>query len=145
MSWEGRSCNDYPVEKLARGVLIYGTEGTALLDGNAYTIYDRKQKIIKQAKKQREWRTRPTPSAPAAWNWINCISPTSLTPSATARRRIVPPPKATSAWRCCILGNIAWRVGRELHCDTANGHILKDSDAMKLWRRKYEPGWEPKV
>jgi hypothetical protein len=43
------------------------------------------------------------------------------------------------------LGNIAWRVGHELHCDPANGHILKDSDAMKLWRRKYEPGWEPKV
>ena len=50
MSWEGRSCNDFPVENLSRGVLIYGTDGTALLDGNAYTIYDSKRKIIKQVK-----------------------------------------------------------------------------------------------
>ena len=44
-----------------------------------------------------------------------------------------------------LLGNIAWRVGRELQIDPASGHILKDSEAMKLWRRKYESGWEPKV
>jgi hypothetical protein len=43
------------------------------------------------------------------------------------------------------LGNIAWRVGRELHCDPANGHILKDSEARKLWRREYERGWAPVV
>jgi len=43
------------------------------------------------------------------------------------------------------LGNIAWRVGRELHCNPANGHILKDAQAMKLWRREYEKGWAPVV
>ena len=43
------------------------------------------------------------------------------------------------------LANIAWRVNRELHLDTANGHIKNDEEAMKLWRRDYEPGWEPKV
>jgi len=32
MSWEGRSCNDYPL-KAVHAELIYGTEGTALLDG----------------------------------------------------------------------------------------------------------------
>jgi hypothetical protein len=43
------------------------------------------------------------------------------------------------------LGNMAWRVGRELNLDPANGHIRDDADAMKLWRRDYEPGWEPVV
>jgi hypothetical protein len=43
------------------------------------------------------------------------------------------------------LGNIAWRVGSELHCDTTNGHIQKDASAMKLWRREYERGWAPVV
>ena len=33
------------------------------------------------------------------------------------------------------LGNISWRVGRELYCDTSNGHILHDSDARKLWQQ----------
>jgi hypothetical protein len=43
------------------------------------------------------------------------------------------------------LGNIAWRTGRALQCDPANGHIQNDTDAMKYWQREYEPGWEPKV
>ena len=35
--------------------------------------------------------------------------------------------------------------GRTLHCDPKNGHILNDAAAMKLWRREYEKGWEPKI
>ena len=45
----------------------------------------------------------------------------------------------------CHLGNIAHRTSRMLHCDPANGHVLNDEEAMKLWRREYQPGWEPKV
>jgi hypothetical protein len=43
------------------------------------------------------------------------------------------------------LGNISQRVGRSLDCDAADGHILHDDEAMKLWRRDYEPGWDPVV
>jgi hypothetical protein len=44
-----------------------------------------------------------------------------------------------------LLSNIAWKVDRTLNLDPANGHILKDKKAMKLWSREYEPGWEPKI
>jgi len=43
------------------------------------------------------------------------------------------------------LGNIAWRTGRLLNCDPANGHIQNDEAAAALWQRQYEPGWEPRV
>ena len=43
------------------------------------------------------------------------------------------------------LGNIAQRVGHTLNIDGANGHIVGDKEAMKLWGRSYQPGWEPKV
>lgn len=45
----------------------------------------------------------------------------------------------------CHLGNIAYRTGRVLKCDPANGRIVSDEDAAKQWSREYEPGWEPKV
>lgn len=45
----------------------------------------------------------------------------------------------------CHLGNMAHRTGDALKCDAANGHILNNDEAMKLWSRTYEPGWEPKV
>ena len=51
--WEGRSCNNFPVEKLGRGVMIYGTDGAALLDGNAYTIYDKKGQGRQRNQEQR--------------------------------------------------------------------------------------------
>jgi len=45
----------------------------------------------------------------------------------------------------CHLANIAQRTGRTLQCNPANGHILNDKEAMMLWRRTYEKGWEPKI
>ncbi len=43
------------------------------------------------------------------------------------------------------LGNIAYRVGRTLNCDPSNGHILNDREAMGLWSREYEKGWNVNV
>ena len=42
----------------------------------------------------------------------------------------------------CQLGNIAYRTGRNLNIDQRNGRIIGDAEAMKLWSRSYEPGWE---
>ena len=35
--------------------------------------------------------------------------------------------------------------GGRINLDPGNGHIRNDAEAMKLWSRDYEPGWEPKV
>ncbi len=43
------------------------------------------------------------------------------------------------------LGNIAWRVGRDLKIDPKNGHIIGDKEAEKLWSREYAKGWDPVV
>jgi hypothetical protein len=43
------------------------------------------------------------------------------------------------------LSNIAWMTQRELHLDTKNGRIQNDAEAMKLWDREYEKGWQPHV
>jgi len=40
--------------------------------------------------------------------------------------------------------NIAYRIGHGFNIDSKTGRMF-DRDAMKLWKRAYEPGWEPKV
>ena len=40
--------------------------------------------------------------------------------------------------------NIAYRIGKGFDIDDATGRIY-DREAMKLWGREYEPGWEPKI
>jgi len=43
------------------------------------------------------------------------------------------------------LSNIAWKMQRELHLDPADGKIQNDAEAMKMWGRTYQPGWEPTI
>ena len=144
MSWEGRSCNDYPVEGRSRGTLIYGTEGTALLDGDEYIIYDKNKKIIKQAKGKEV--VDPTNTVSGSGVGMDTAHVSNFIETVRGKQQLsCPIEEGSKSCTLLHLGNIAWRVGRELNCDRANGHILKDPAAMKLWRRNYQPGWEPTV
>jgi hypothetical protein len=40
--------------------------------------------------------------------------------------------------------NIAYRIGKGFDIDDKTGRMF-DREAMKLWGREYEPGWEPKI
>lgn len=44
-----------------------------------------------------------------------------------------------------LLGNIAYRLQRDLRCDPKTGRVLDDPEAQAMWTREYEPGWEPRV
>ena len=144
ITWEGRSCSDYRVEGLERGALIFGTKGTALLENANYTFYDNNRKVLKSAKANVGADPTNTVSASGialdqlhVKNFIDCIRG-----GATQNSPITEGHKSVAMLQ---LGNIAWRVGRELNLDTTNGHIQNDAAAAKLWDRDYEPGWEPKV
>jgi hypothetical protein len=56
-----------------------------------------------------------------------------------------PVDEASKSVLLCHLANIAQRTGVALHCDPKNGKILNSPEAMKLWSRTYEAGWEPKL
>ena len=144
ISWEGRSCNGFPTEQMDRGVMIYGTDGAALLDSNSYTIYDKKKKVVKTVKEKSEADPTNTVSATGAGldqlhfaDFLQAIR--------TGKRPNSPIEEGHKSVAMLHLGNIAWRMGRELQCDPSNGHIQNDGAAMKLWQRDYEPGWEPVV
>ncbi|HWI58507.1 MAG TPA: Gfo/Idh/MocA family oxidoreductase [Bacillota bacterium] len=144
ISWEGRSCNNYPVEGLDRGSMVYGTEGSMLLDGNNYTVFDKKNKKVKEVKGNEKGDATNTVSASGIGldqmhvkNFLDGIRTGQPTHS--------PIEEGHKSVTMLHLGNIAWRTGRTLNTDPANGHIQNDPEAMKLWRRDYEPGWEPKV
>lgn len=144
ISWEGRSCSKFPIEKLERGTLVYGTNGTALLDGNNCTIYDTKNNVVKTVKGNEEVDPTDIQSSTGAnldaMHFANFID--ALRNGVPLNSPIEEGNKSVTAMH---LGNIALRTGRELHCDPATGRIQDDDEAMKLWQRTYEPGWEPKV
>ena len=144
ITWEGRSCNVFPVEGSGRGFIIYGDRGTLVNDGNAdYKIFDEKNNLITEIKSDIKGDPNNTVSASGNLdmyhfdNFINSIRGKAKLNS--------PIDEGQKSVLLCLLANIAQRTGKTLHTDPANGHILNDADAQKLWSREYEKGWEPVV
>ena len=144
ITWEGRSCNNYPNEKSGRGFIIYGTKGTLVnLGGGDYKIFDTKNKLVTEVKSEVEADANNTVSASGnieMYHFDNFIK--TIRGEAKLNG---PVDDASKSVLLCHLANIAQRTGETLHCDPANGHIFHNKEAMKLWGRTYEKGWEPKV
>ena len=146
MMWESRSSNGRKIEGADRGVIFYGENGSVDTDGEDYTIYDSDGKIVKQVKaavqkEVIEGRNTASPSlgmdASHVADFLEAI-----------RNNRKPNCDVETGHRSVLgmqLGNISWRLGRDLHLDPKNGHIMNDHEAQKLWKRSYEPGWEPKI
>ncbi len=144
ITWEGRSCNNYPVEGSGRGFIIYGTNGSLVnLGGGDYKIFDADNKSVKAVKSEVVADPNNTVSANGDLdnyhfqNFVNTIRGEA--------KLTAPVDIGAKSVLLCHLANIAQRTGSVLHCDPSNGHILNNADAMKLWGRTYEKGWEPIV
>jgi hypothetical protein len=148
--WEGRSCNNKPIEGQGSGVVFYGDKGSMEIKGlggfrNEYAVYDENNKLIKEVKPgMAESQKGNTPdlitdvaSMQHMANFLAAIREDKPIPSTAEMGH-----KSTLLQH---LGNISLRVGRTLDIDATTGHILHDKEAMKLWSREYEKGWEPNV
>jgi predicted dehydrogenase len=143
ISWEGRSCNGKLIEGSGAGIQFFGDNGSMLIDGNAYKIFNSKDELIKEVKDVAivDPRNLSNPSesldALHLQNFFNAIR--KGTP---LQSDIVGGHQSTLL---CQLGNIALRSGSTLKTDPRNGHILNNESAKKYWSREYAKGWEPKV
>jgi predicted dehydrogenase len=144
ITWEGRSCNLFPVEGAGRGFIIYGKQGTLVnLGGGDYKIYDADNKLLKTVKS--DAAADPTNPVSATGN-LDLYHFQNFVESIRGNDRLNSPvDEASKSVLLCHLANIAQRSGGALHCDPQNGHILNDPGAAALWQREYEKGWEPRV
>ena len=142
INWEGRSCNGNKLHNRGRGSIIYGTEGTAIIDRNGYEFYDKSDQLIKEAKAGTANATLNTTGGGDLEklhiaNFLNSIR--------LGEKQNSPIGQGNISVTICQLGNIAQEMGRSLQIDNLNGRILNDPDAMRIWGREYEKGWELKV
>jgi predicted dehydrogenase len=141
--WEGLSCSSHPTEGTSVGVVFIGEEGSIQILGNAYVLYDNKNKVVKEVTSENLIDPldfmNPSENLDELHirNFLDAIHK-----KAALAADLQGGYKSTLLWQ---LGNIALRTGNTLHIDPANGHIMNDKDALKYWSREYQPGWEPKV
>ncbi|MGN6601302.1 MAG: Gfo/Idh/MocA family protein [Ginsengibacter sp.] len=145
ISWEGRSCNNYPEAGGGRGFKIYGKNGTLVNSGNDdYKIFDKDNKLIRESKKEEQSDVINTMGPGVqldAYHFKNFIDAVR-----DGKPLNSPITEGHKSVLLCHLGNIAQRVGRKLHCDPSKGgKILDDKEAQALWSREYESGWRPDI
>ena len=111
--------------------------------GDGYVIYDKESAVVEEVtedfKEQPLDTSGPGESLDAyhVRNFLECLR-SGDTPTADVA---VHQPSTLMP----LLGNIAYRLQRDLTCDPRTGRVLDDPEADALWGREYEPGWEPKV
>ena len=140
ITWEGRSCNDLKFFERGRGTTIHGTEGTVLLDRNAYLLFDLEGKLVREMKEEAPSATTDIRGAGALvdYHFDNFFG--AIREGGTLHSPIDDGALSTTL---CHLGNIAQKFHRTLDIDPSNGHIVGDDEAMAMWGREYEPGWSP--
>ena len=142
LTWEGRSCNDFGVEGVGRGVVFYGEKGSMIIPGgDDYKIYDQSNKLVKDVKTSLQ--QADTTNTMGMGEKLDSLHLTNFLESIRGKDKLKMP--ITEGHKSTLLpqlGNISYSVGRAIHCDPANGHIKDDKEASALWSRTYEKGWE---
>lgn len=142
ITWEGMSCQGKEYYGRSRGSTIHGTEGTVLVDREGFQVFSLDDKKIDEYTVGKTTTTQDLISADSMTdehfkNFINAI------------REDEPLHAPIAEGNICVtmlqLSNIAWKVGRSLTLNSDDGHIVDDPEAMGLWRREYEKGWELKI
>jgi len=141
ITWEGKSCHPFRYHDRGRGAAIHGTEGTAIIDENSYVAYDTEGKLIKEIYEERITDNMDIIGEGPSdlrhmTNFVNAIREGGKLHS--------PIEEGNISNLLCHLGNIAQITDGSLKIDPGSGQIKDHPEAMKLWSRSYEPGWEPK-
>ncbi len=145
IKWEGHSRNahkSFTEGDGGRGTIIYGSEGTVYVDRGKYTLYDRKGAVVKESKSSSNEAGTALggggdTSTEHAENWFNVIRGKEQMLNAGIE-------DASISQAMVHYANISYRIKKGFDIDDASGKMY-DRDAMKLWGRQYEPGWEPKI
>jgi hypothetical protein len=142
ITWEGVSCNDMKYYGRDRGITVHGTTGTVLIDRAGYEIYDLDGKMTDSYKASSSVSSRDLIGADSMTDahFANFIAGIRTGEALHSPIRV-----ANTSVTILQLSNISWRVKRDLKLDNQTGHILNDPEAMKLWSRSYEKGWEVHV
>jgi predicted dehydrogenase len=142
IKWDGKSRSGYVTYGSDRGTIIYGTNGTVFVNREGYKLYDRMGKLIKSSKSAGN-------EAGTALGGGGDMTDTHVANFFNVIRgkdgKLNSPIEEGAISQMMVhYANIAYRVGKSFEVDTETGKIY-DRDAMKLWSREYQPGWEPKL
>jgi len=135
--WDGKSRNGYKTYGSGRGTIIYGTEGSVYVNREHYKLYDRKGDLVKESEK-----TNESGIALGGGGDSSTAHVINFYEAIRGKQKLRSPIEdGAISNHMALIANIAYRTQKSFDLNPTNGHAF-DKDAMKLWGRTYEPGWE---
>ena len=144
IKWDGNSRNNYTTYGSHRGAIIYGSEGSVFVTlsrGGGYQVFDRGGKMVRE-----RWAdSAQGVTARDEFGDMSTLHVVNFFDAIRGKEQLRSPiEEGVKSTHLCHLANISYRIGRGFDVNPVNGRAL-DRDALKLWSREYEPGWEPKL
>jgi hypothetical protein len=140
ITWDGRSRNRYNTYGSGRGTIIYGSNGSVYVDRSTAKIFDRRGQLIQ------ELDSNSTEAANALGgggstttrhvkNFVNTIR---------GKETLRAPIEDIAISQAMVhYANVGYRINSPF--EIGDSGIMMDREAMKLWSREYEPGWEVRL
>jgi predicted dehydrogenase len=139
IKWDGKSRNSYSTYGTGRGTVIYGTEGSVFVDRGQYKLYDRKGKLIKEF----DSASNEAGTALGGGGDTSTKHVQNLFDTIRGKAKLTAPiDDASKSMAMVHYANIAYRINKGFDIDDKTG-MMYDREAMKLWSRTYESGWDP--
>lgn len=138
IKWDGKSRNNHNTYGGDRGTVIYGTEGSVYIDREKYMLYDRNGGLVKNSKSD----AHEAGNTLGGGGDMSTSHVQNFFESIRGKAALNAPINDASISMAMVhYANIAYRINKGFDVDKNTGHIY-DRDAMKLWSRNYQPGWE---
>lgn len=138
IKWDGKSRNGYSTYGAARGTVIYGTEGTVFVNRSKYMLYDRKGELVKEFNSA----SKEAGIALGGGGDMSTKHVQNLFETIRGKSKLTAPiDDASKSMAMVHYANIAYRIKEGFDIDDKTGKMY-NRQAMKLWSRTYESGWD---
>jgi predicted dehydrogenase len=128
-TYENRECNGHPLDGHGYGIYFHGTEATMFLDRGGFQIFPEggEEGVPMQAQSLHESHARHMR------HFLECVK--------TRQAPVSDIEIGHRSSSTAMLGNIAYRTGRQITWDRETETIVGDAEASKLLERAYRPPW----
>jgi len=140
IQWDGRSRNGYNKYGFGRGTIIYGSKGSVYVDRGGYKLFDLKGEVIKEKRSD----GNEAGNALGGGGDMTTLHTINFFDAIRGKAALTSPiDEGATSQLLTHYANIAYRIDDAFEVDENTGRIY-NREAMKLWSRTYEPGWEIK-
>lgn len=141
IQWDGQSRNKHNKYGKGRGTIIYGSNGSVFIDRGGYAMYDLKGKKVKENLAA----NKESGIALGGGGDLTTRHSVNFFETIRGKEKLTSPiQQGALSQSLTHYANIAARINKSFDIDQDTGRIY-DREAMTLWSRTYEPGWEPKL